>query len=394
MIQTTNRTHGAERLSGVIREGWTMRIYGMAAIAALMVISPADRVLAQAPAKAMKADRAVVDRIIAKWAARPRLGAVEMLAKYGAPQEATSERLIWHEAGPFKRVAVMNLETPHDFPLPHVDFLEHTITYNVPQDKVGALIEFDASSTINRTVGELSARCDLEGHNILTLNLDHDIVMGKKTVQEARTAFGEIVTEDVLGKHPAYVEALQFEPASMSAAAFPDKPVISGSPMRAAVAGSQPDATGARSDASVLATVIAVDLNEVLAAAEAGKKKISQPVLQYAKLLHEGHGENMVKTMKLGQEISVTPVITASVEQLQKKGAGGLATLVRLDGKPFERAYLAAMIKGHAEVVAMIDNQLLKSAENEAVKKHLIAARADVAGHLEKARALQAGLIR
>ena len=368
-----------------------MKIYVMAATAAAIVLAtPAHRMSAQASnARPMNGDRAAVNRIIAKWPERPRLGAVEMLAKYGVPQEASAEHIVWHNAGPFKRVTVFNLETPHDFPLPHVDFLEHTITYNVPQDKVGALVEFDGSSTINRTVGELSARCDLEGHNILTLNLDHDIVMGKKSVQEARTAFGEIVTEDVLGKHPPYVEALQFAPHSMSAAAFTDKPVIPGSPMRAN--GADRPASG---DAEILATVIAIDLNEILAAAEAGKKKMSQPVLDYAKSLHEGHGMNMVQTMKLGQEISVTPVITASVDKLQKKGAGELAMLVRLEGKAFERAYLAAMVKGHAEVLGMIDNRLLKSAGNEAVKKHLTATRADVAGHHEKAKALQAGMSR
>jgi len=368
----------------------------MAATAAMLVMIPADRVSAQAapPKSMMKADRAAVDRINAKWPERPRLGAVEMIAKYGLPQEASSERIIWHNAGPFKRVTVLNLETPHDFPMPHVDFLEHTITYNVPQDKIGPLIEFDGSSTINRTVGELSARCDLEGHNVLTLNLDHDIVTGKKTVQEARTAFGEIVTQDVLGKHPPYIEALQFEPHSMSAAAFVDKPVIPGSPMRANGADRPAGDAGKMNDAEILATAIAVDLNEILAAVEAGKKKMSQPALDYANQLHEGHGMNMVKAMKLGQEIGVTPMITGSVDKLQKKGAGTLATLVRLEGRAFERAYLAAMVKGHAEVISMIDNRLLKSANNDDLKKHLTAARADVAGHLEKAKSLQSGASR
>jgi len=318
-----------------------------------------------------------------------------MIAKYGAPQEASSEHIVWHNQGPFKRITVFNLETPHDFPMPHVDFLEHTITYNVPQNKVGDLIEFDASSTINRTIGELSARCDLEGHNVLTLNLDHDIVMGKKSVQEARTAFGEIVTQDVMGQHPAYVEALQFQPATMSEAAFPDKPVIAGSPMRAAMVGPMPARPGMMmTDGEILAMVIAVDLNEVLAAAEAGKKKMSAPVLAYAKMLHEGHGMDMGKTMKLGQEIGVTPLITAPVEKLQKKGAGELAMLVPMDGKAFEHAYLNAMIKGHTEVLAMIDNQLLKSVENAALKNHLTALRGHVAEHREKARSLHTGATR
>lgn len=339
-------------------------------------------------------DRTAIDKITAAWATRPRLGANEMIAKYGLPQEATSEKLTWRNAGPFKRIAVMNLETPHDFPQPHVDFLEHTIEYNVPQAKVGDLIAFDGSSTINRTVGELSARCDLEGHNVLTLNLDHDIVTGKKSVAEARAAFGEIAQQDVMGKHPAYVEALQFKPAALTTAAFSDTPVIPGSPARAADmdtdAKNKLAANGNKAaDAEIIATVATIDVNEVLAAAQAGTKKISQPVLAYAKMLHEAHGANMGKGLMLGQQIGVTPANTAAVEALAVKGAGELAAIVPLDGTAFESAYLAAMVKGHTEVLSMIDGKLAASANNEGVKKHLTESRAAVAAHLEQAKSLQ-----
>ena len=368
-----------------------MKVRMMGAMAALTVAIPLGDASGQAMPKRAGANvsHAAVHRTIARWANRPRLGAVEMMAKYGEPQEATSDMLIWHNQGPFKRITVFNLETPHDFPMPHVDFLEHTITYNVPQDKVGPLIEFDASSTINRTIGELSARCDLEGHNILTLNLDHDIVMGKKSVQQARESFGENVKQDVLGQHPAYVEALQFQPHSMAAAMFPDKPVVPGSPMRAAVAGAMAPTGAMMRDAEILASVIAIDLNEVLAAAEAGKKRMSAPALAYAKMLHEAHGMDMVATMKLGQDIGITPIITAGVDAMQKKGAGGLAMLVPLDGKPFERGYLAAMVKAHTEVLAMIDQQLLRNVSNDALRNHVTTMRGRVAEHREKARALR-----
>ncbi len=326
------------------------------------------------------------EQIIAAWPERPRLGAAQMMAKYGRPHEVTSERLVWHNVGAFKRVAVLKLETPHNFPLPHVDFLEHTIAYDVPQDKVGDLIAFDASSTINRTVGELSARCDLEGHNILTLNLDHDIVTGKKTVAQARQAFGDIVKQDVAGKHPPYVEALQFQPPSASATPFADKPVIAGSPLPPAEA---PAASRGTANAEILATVIAVDMNEVLAAGQAKMKKLSAPVMDYAKMLHEHHGMNMDQTMKLGLQIGVTPVNTPKVERVQKKGAAELAALVPLNGEPFERAYIAAMIKGHEEALNMIDNDLVKAASNEPLKNHLAKTRAEIAAHLEKAKTLQ-----
>ncbi|MBA3672241.1 MAG: DUF4142 domain-containing protein [Gemmatimonadaceae bacterium] len=339
-------------------------------------------------------DRPAIDRLIAPWASRPRLGAEEMMAKYGMPQEATPDRLIWHNAGGFKRIAVMNLETPHDFPMPHVDFLEHTVTYNVPQGKVGALIEFDASSTINRTVGELSARCDLEGHNILTLNLDHDIVMGRKTVAQARKAFGDNVRADVMGRHPAYVEGLLFKPQMPATAAFSDKPVVPGSPERGndmdASAKAKVAANGAKGgDAEIVATVFAVDLNEVLASSEAQKKQVSPAVMSYAKMLHEDHGANMDVGLKLGQQIGLTPVITPAVEAVQVKGAAELAAIVPLDGTAFERAYLAMMIKGHQGVLAMIDGQLMPAARNAALKQHLTHSREHVAKHLADAQRLQ-----
>ena len=48
-----------------------------------------------------------------------------------------------------------------------------------------------------------------------------------------------------------------------------------------------------------------------------------------------------------------------------------------------------AMVKGHNEVLDVIDNQLLKNADNTALKKHLTDTRAHIAAHLEKAEQLQ-----
>jgi len=329
-------------------------------------------------------DQGAVAGIIAGWADRPRLGAQQMIKKYGQPQDVTDAKLVWHNAGPFKKIAVMNLETPHDFPMPHVDYMEHTILYNVPADKLADLLVFDGSSTINRTTGELTARCDLEGHNVLTLNLDHDIVTGKKSVAEARKAFGEMVQQEMMGKPPAYITALQFKPAAEAAAMFSDEPVIPGSPLRAA------DAKGEQAgDAEILATVVMVDRNEITAASEAQARKLSRPVMDYAKMLNQHHGMSIADTLKVGQQIGTTPVITPKVDDISKKGGKVLATLVPLDGEEFERAYIDAMVTDHTEVLGMLDNQLIKMAKHEAVKAHLTKTRAAVADHLAKAKALQ-----
>lgn len=337
------------------------------------------------------ADRSAVDTIIAEWPARPRLGANEMMAKYGVPLEATSEKLVWHNQGPYKRIMVTREEISHDFPRPHMDFLEHTIEYRVPAEKADELLAYDGSVTINRTAGEMSARCDLEGHNILTLNLAHDIITGKKDVEEARKAFGQNVAEDSMGKNPPYVVALQFKPSTN--AAEPDKPVIPGSPKRLMKdAEAKKGGKDGMGDAEVLGFVVAVNDNEILAAAEAAKKKVSPEVLEYAKTLHTEHGKNLDETLKLGLKIGVTPVETAAVDKLRVKGAGELAALLSLDGEEFATAYIAAMIKGHTELLDMIDNQLLKAADNDTLKKHLTATRGHVADHLKMAKGMQGGL--
>ncbi len=111
-------------------------------------------------------------------------------------------------------------------------------------------------------------------------------------------------------------------------------------------------------------------------------------------MLHKEHGKNLDDTLKLGQKINVTPMETAAVDKLRVKGAGELAALAPLDGEKFASAYIETMIKGHTEVLGMIDNQLLKNADNADLKKHLTETRGHVANHLEAAKKLQSGMKR
>jgi len=335
---------------------------GLLAVAVLIPVA----VTGQQTRPASQADRAAVQKIVEGWPNRPKLGAMQMLDKYGLPQEATSEKLVWHNQGPYMRINVTKAEHHHDFPKPHMDYMEHTIAYQVPADKAEALTKYDGSLTFDRTRGEMSARCDLEGHNILTLNLAHDIAMGKMDADAARKAFGENVVDDAKGKYPPYTTALRFEPKKQGVM-FADVPVIPGAPKRPM---GNADAKG---DAEILGLVGAVHDNEIVAAMEAGKKKL---------------------TLMLGQKINVTPMETAEVDKLRVKGAGELAMLVPLDGEKFAAAYLAAMTKGHTEVLDMIDNQLLKRAANEAVKAHLTETRGSVAKHLAAAKQLLGGSTR
>jgi hypothetical protein len=101
--------------------------------------------------------------------------------------------LLWHKNGPWKRTIVNKEEVDHDFPMPHKDVMEQFVNYKVPPEKFDELAKYDGSVIVERTKGELSARCDKEEANFLALNLANDIIQGKKSVDEAREFYGESI---------------------------------------------------------------------------------------------------------------------------------------------------------------------------------------------------------
>ena len=155
------------------------------------------------------------------WPEASRMAAEEMTKKYGKPDVIGNEMLGWVDAGPWKMIHVAKAETKHSFPIEHTDMLEQSISYKVPTDKYDELGEFDGSVVVDRTQGLLSARCDMEANNLLALNLANDIVTGKKSVAEARKAYGDIVKEKMNGGNPEYMQKLTFKTQQTSA--DPDK---------------------------------------------------------------------------------------------------------------------------------------------------------------------------
>jgi hypothetical protein len=146
------------------------------------------------------------------WPEEAREAAQLVIDKYGDPDEATESLLVWNGPGPWKRIIAYRDVDSHNFPAPHNDSVESFLQHEVPSEKASGIVEFDGSVVVNRTRGELSARCHDEEANFLALNLTHDIIEGKKSVQEAR----EYYAHEFLGyrkKEPTpYMEGLRFEP--------------------------------------------------------------------------------------------------------------------------------------------------------------------------------------
>ena len=143
-------------------------------------------------------------------------------------------------------------------------------------------------------------------------------------------------------------------------------------------------------DAAILQKLATVDQNEIKVARTAEKKKISAPALNYARMLRDQHEQNLSETQKLAHKLHMSPRQTSETEEIRKKGATEFAQLQPMDGPEFERAFIDAMVKGHEEVLSMLDDGIA-AAKSEEVKSHLEKTRDAVATHLSEAKQLQGG---
>ena len=184
---------------------------------------------------------------IQSWPRESREAAQLVLDEHGEPDEVTDTQLTWHRAGPWKRIVATRTFYQHHFPAPHIDAVESVIDYHVPVDKFSALAAFDGSVVVERTAGEVSARChDLQANN-LALNLMHDIVTGAKDVEEARRYYAKEFADYRRKKPTPYMEKLRF-PGTDKNAADPDERLLSDEDLQQAAAeGKRLEKSGERS---------------------------------------------------------------------------------------------------------------------------------------------------
>jgi hypothetical protein len=116
-----------------------------------------------------------------------------------------------------------------------------------PDREAADLARFDGSLIVYRTAGQVSATCDNEAANLLTMNLMHEIVQGTRTAEEARQEFGEQTAAWLMNRPAPYTEAICFDLPDESETGYPDEPVMKGATIRQTV-GKVKDALGLGDD--------------------------------------------------------------------------------------------------------------------------------------------------
>jgi hypothetical protein len=168
---------------------------------------------------------ASVQTMIASWPQASQMAAMDMMRKYGPPQEVTASMLMWRNNGPWKWTKVSRETIPHNFPMPHPDLLEQAIDYKVPVGRFDDLARYDGSVIAERTKGQISARCDKEGANFLAINLANDVATERRGVDDARAYYARAMKRfKASGQMDPYMQGLRFQPPANSG--DPDRAVI------------------------------------------------------------------------------------------------------------------------------------------------------------------------
>ncbi|HXT00758.1 MAG TPA: hypothetical protein VN915_08800 [Elusimicrobiota bacterium] len=148
--------------------------------------------------------------ITKSWPANSKVTAKKLIDKYGPPDAATGDRLVWNDHGKWTQIRLFREGATDDFPTTHRDIVENTVQYDVPQDKAGELTKFYPGLSVDRAAGTMSARSDSEEANILALNLADEIVKGKRDVDSARDYMRSTLRKTMAGKSSPYTDSLRF----------------------------------------------------------------------------------------------------------------------------------------------------------------------------------------
>jgi len=186
-----------------------------------------DKTSTNIPMKGEKLSRDQVDKLTTSWPATSKKAVQATLDKYGPPDAATFETLVWHNPGPWKRGIVYGTEVNHNLPSQHKDCLMGFIDLKVPVEKIGDLAKFDGSLVYWRTAGELAAICHVEEANFAAINLAHDIVDGSKSVEEARTQLAQVMMAFEQGTKDPITQDFKFDVAKGNQG-DPDQPAAGG----------------------------------------------------------------------------------------------------------------------------------------------------------------------
>lgn len=145
-------------------------------------------------------------------------------------------------------------------------------------------------------------------------------------------------------------------------------------------------------DAEIAAIVTTANQVDIDAGKLAKSRSKTKDVQDFAQLMVADHTGVNKAADTLVTKLHVIPELNPTSLSLQKSGDQNLATLKKLDGHAFDKAYVDHEVVYHESVLKALDKTLIPDAKNPELKALLVRVRPAFEAHLEHARKLQAEL--
>ncbi|MDB4944074.1 MAG: hypothetical protein JWP97_3608 [Labilithrix sp.] len=145
-------------------------------------------------------------------------------------------------------------------------------------------------------------------------------------------------------------------------------------------------------DAQIVQFTSTANTGEIDMAQLATKQASSADVKSFASMMITQHRDMEAKGKALATKAKITPAESDASTALKSDVTNVVSDLKNQKGKDFDKAYIAAQVKAHTDVLSALDNKLLPAAENGELKTLLTDARTHVAAHLAKAQEIQTKL--
>ena len=145
-------------------------------------------------------------------------------------------------------------------------------------------------------------------------------------------------------------------------------------------------------DPQIAAIVVAANQVDIDAGQLALKKSKNAEVKKFAERMVTDHTAVNKAAVELVTKLKVTPEETDASRGLTAGGVDARATLDKLDGEAFDRAYVDNEVAYHRAVIGVLDSQLIPSATNAELKSTLVGVKPAFDAHLKHAEQMQAAL--
>ena len=152
------------------------------------------------------------------------------------------------------------------------------------------------------------------------------------------------------------------------------------------------DTAAVPTDPQIAATVVAANQADIDAAKVATSRTKNQDVKEFAETMIRDHESVNKQAKDLVKKLKVKPEENATSKSLEQGGKENVASLKKLHGTAFDKAYVDHEVTYHRQVLDEINSSLLPSAKNPELKALIEKVTPAFQAHLDHAKKLQSEL--